>query len=274
MQCQTCSLPGNGSTIQTVSTTGITESALTQDRIFQSDTARGSDFEFGDEVAEVFEDMLARSVPFYREQQRCIEEIAQKFWIPGTRVYDLGCSTGTTLKNLAGVLGGNAQLTGYDNSRPMLEKAAANLEAAGVLGQCDLVELDFNGDFQQSLLTNASVVTICWTLQFVRPLFRDRLIKQVYEGMAPGGALVVTEKILTNNSNMNRFFIDFYYDLKRRNGYTEMEIVKKREALENVLIPYRLEENLELFRRNGFENVETFFQWYNFAGFLCVKEAR
>ena len=89
--------------------------------------------------------------------------------------------------------------------------------------------------------------------------------------MVKGGALIITEKVLTNDSNMNRFFIDFYYDFKRKNGYTDDEILHKREALENVLIPYRLDENFELFRRNGFQIVETFFQWFNFAGILCVK---
>ncbi len=91
--------------------------------------------------------------------------------------------------------------------------------------------------------------------------------------MANGGVLVVTEKILTNDSNMNRFFIDFYYDFKGRKGYSGEEIIRKRQALENVLIPYRSDENLEMFRRNGFEIAETFFQWYNFAGFLCVKKS-
>jgi tRNA (cmo5U34)-methyltransferase len=91
--------------------------------------------------------------------------------------------------------------------------------------------------------------------------------------MANGGVLVVTEKILTNDSHMNRFFIDFYYDFKGRKGYSGEEIIRKREALENVLIPYRSDENLEIFRRNGFEIAETFFQWYNFAGFLCVKKS-
>ena len=84
---------------------------------------------------------------------------------------------------------------------------------------------------------------------------------------------MVTEKVLTNNTHTNRFFIEFYYDFKRKNGYSGEEIIRKREALENVLIPYRIEENLEMFRRNGFEIVETFFQWYNFAGYLCVKKS-
>ena len=102
-------------------------------------------------------------------------------------------------------------------------------------------------------------------------LKRDRLIRKIFDSLVDGGVLVVTDKVLTNDSNMNRFFIDFYYDYKRRNGYTEEEIVRKREALENVLIPYRFDENFELFKRNGFQIVETFFQWNNFAGFLCVK---
>ena len=89
--------------------------------------------------------------------------------------------------------------------------------------------------------------------------------------LVENGVLVVTEKVLTNNSHMNRFFIDFYYDYKKRNRYSSGEIQRKREALENVLIPYRIDENLDLFRRNGFEIVEMFFQWYNFAGFLCMK---
>jgi tRNA (cmo5U34)-methyltransferase len=130
---------------------------------------------------------------------------------------------------------------------------------------------DLNGDLSSLVLENASIVTMCWTLQFIRPLRRDDLIRWIYRGLVNGGALILTEKVLTNSSHVNRFFIDYYYDLKRRNGYSETEIARKREALENVLVPYRLEENLELFRRNGFEVVETFFQWFNFAGMICVK---
>ena len=85
--------------------------------------------------------------------------------------------------------------------------------------------------------------------------------------------LVVTEKTLTRNGSMNNRFIDFYYDLKRRNGYSGTEIARKREALENVLVPYTIDENMRLFRRNGFTTCEPFFQWYNFTGFLCVKGA-
>jgi tRNA (cmo5U34)-methyltransferase len=153
----------------------------------------------------------------------------------------------------------------------MLDRAKSNAADSGVSDRIAFSHGDFNENFDELEIENASVVTLCWTLQFVRPLYRDRLIRKIYEGMTDGGVLIVTDKVLTNDSNMNRLFIDFYYDFKRRNHYSEVEISKKREALENVLIPYRLDENLELFRRNGFSTVETFFQWYNFAGFLCVK---
>ena len=246
---------------------------MTRDEVFDTTAARGSDFQFNEEVARVFDDLLLRSVPFYLEQQGLIEEIAQRFASPGSLVVDLGCSTGTTLIRLAGLLDSSIKLVGYDNSEPMLDRARSNAAGAGVSDRIAFSQGDFNEDLDDLVIENASVVTICWTLQFVRPLCRDRLIRKICQGMADGGVLIVTDKVLGNDSSMNRLFIDFYYDFKRRNHYSEEAISKKREALENVLIPYRLEENIELFRRNGFSSVETFFQWYNFAGFLCVKHS-
>jgi tRNA (cmo5U34)-methyltransferase len=242
-----------------------------RDEVFTNEADRGSDFEFNEEVAQVFDDMLARSVPFYAEQQQLIQGTAQKFYQPGTNIYDLGCSTAATPMRLAKACGPDAKIIGYDNSEPMLAKARENVAQVGLGDQIELRYADLNESLENIDLSNASIVTLCWTLQFVRPLKRDSMIRWIYDGMVDGGALICTEKVLTNDSNMNRFFIDFYYDFKRRNGYSEEEILKKREALENVLVPYRVDENFEMFRRNGFQIVETFFQWYNFAGFLCVK---
>jgi tRNA (cmo5U34)-methyltransferase len=244
---------------------------MKHDDIFSTPEKPAFDFEFDAEVAVVFDDMLERSVPFYLEQQNMIQTMSKSFWLPDTHVYDLGCSTGTTLEGLAKTLGNNARMTGYDNSEAMLEKARERLANAGLQHRVTIANGDLNCDLSNLSLQNASVVTMCWTLQFIRPLRRDDLVRWIYRGLVDGGALILTEKILTNSSHVNRFFIDYYYDRKRQNGYSETEIARKREALENVLIPYRLEENLELFRRNGFEVVETFFQWFNFAGFLCVK---
>jgi tRNA (cmo5U34)-methyltransferase len=244
---------------------------MNQDRIFSRAQPRASDFEFNREVADVFDNMIERSVPYYHEQQALIQQVARAFHVPGTCVYDLGCSTGVTLVNLAHVLGPDVRLVGYDSSQPMLDRAHQNITAAGLQDRIELRRADFNEDLSGVELREASVVTVCWTLQFVRPLWRDRFVRWINTGMVGGGALVCMEKILTHSSDMNRYFIEFYYEYKSRHGYSPEEILRKREALENVLVPYRSEENLELFRRNGFTTVETCFQWFNFAGYLCVN---
>ena len=231
------------------------------------------DFKFDAEVAGIFDDMLVRSIPFYSEIQRMTVELAQRFAQPGSAIVDLGCSIGTTLQALArGIADPSIRLIGLDNAPPMLARARANLEAAGVLDRCELREADLNGDFK---LEDASVVIMNWTLQFVRPLNRDAMIRRIYEALREQGCLIVLEKVLGNESLLNRLYIDLYYDFKRRNGYSQLEIAEKRERLENVLIPYRIEENTALLARNGFQVLDVFFRWYNWAGFLAVKlEAR
>ena len=243
---------------------------MKRDEVFK--TKNPGDFEFNEQVAEVFDDMLRRSVPFYDAQQEMLQELSAKFWQPGSVIYDLGCSTATTLIRLAKTLDSTARLIGYDNSASMLERARANLAACNLSDRVEIRYADLNGSLDKLALDSAGLITMCWTLQFIRPMQRDNLIRHIYNALPLNGVLLVTEKVLTNRGDLNRLFIEFYYEFKRRNGYSESEILLKREALENVLIPYRIEENVELLRRNGFEIVETFFQWYNFAGFVCVKK--
>ena len=109
------------------------------------------------------------------------------------------------------------------------------------------------------------------TLQFVRPLYRQRVIRSIYDGLTEKGALILVEKVLGENSDFNRLFIQHYYEMKRRNGYSDLEIAQKREALENILVPYRLEENKELLLEQGFRHVDVFFKWYNFCGMIAMK---
>jgi len=247
---------------------------MAQDKIFLQATSGASDFKFDAQVAEVFDDMLVRSVPFYLEQQRMVAEISKQFASKDTAVYDLGCSTATTLINLSQAIDAPVRFVGYDNSMPMLERARRNIEEHGCDRQVELRFGDLNGSLSNLSIDRASVVTMCWTLQFIRPLQRDQLIRWIHDGMVDNGALIITEKVLANNASLNNLFVDCYYALKKRNDYSETEIARKREALENVLVPYRIDENIELFRRNGFAEVETVFQWYNFAAFVCIKRPR
>jgi tRNA (cmo5U34)-methyltransferase len=120
-------------------------------------------------------------------------------------------------------------------------------------------------------IENASVVVMVLTLQFIRPLNRDKLIGSILRGLNGNGCLILVEKVLGEDSVFNRLFIKYYYDFKKRNGYSELEIAQKREALENVLIPYKLLENRELLIREGFRYCDVFFKWYNFCGMVAVK---
>lgn len=226
------------------------------------------DFDFGKETAEVFDDMLERSVPLYRELQRMISEIAAEFAQERTSIYDLGCSTGITLSNVHDRLSKNIRLIGIDYSLEMLNKCKERFMANGTLKDYKLIYGDLN---QPINIDNASVVILNLTLQFIRPIYRDRLIKCIYDGLIDNGCLILVEKVLGNDSAFNQMFTKLYYDMKKRQGYSDMEIARKREALENVLIPYRLDENRQLLIRNGFSHMDIFYKWYNFCGIAAVK---
>jgi tRNA (cmo5U34)-methyltransferase len=228
------------------------------------------DFDFGRDTAQVFDDMLGRSVPFYEEQQRMIAELAADFAAPGTVIYDLGCSTCTSFLQIGRALpaGTDVRFVGFDSSAEMLERAKAKLGEAEFPWPYELRLADLDSGVETP---RASVVLLILTLQFVRPLNRERLIRGICEGLAENGCLILVEKVLGEHSTFNRLFIKHYYEMKRRNGYSELEIAQKREALENVLVPYRLLENRELLRSQGFQHVDVFFKWYNFCGIIAIK---
>ena len=241
---------------------------MSQDQVFKEEIKKASDFKFGTTVANVFDDMVNRSVPYYGEMQRMIAELAADHAKDGTYVYDLGCSTGTTMIGMNTLVPENIEFIGVDDSSQMLEKCDTKLQEAGFTRKYQLVNADLNKSVD---IKNASVVVLCLTLQFVRPIYRERLVRTIYDGLNKDGVLILIEKILAEESDFNRDFIKYYYDMKRRNHYTEMEIAQKREALENVLIPYKLSENITLLREAGFANYEIFFKWYNFSGMIAVK---
>ncbi|MGH8507464.1 MAG: carboxy-S-adenosyl-L-methionine synthase CmoA [Gammaproteobacteria bacterium] len=245
----------------------LTEPSKPKDEVFRYPQSV-TDFEFGEQVASVFDDMLERSVPYYREIQRMIAEMAMDFATDGSNIYDLGCSTGNTLLNLDAVVGESITLIGVDNSEEMLKRCRDKLAAGGFKHKHALICADLN---QGIRIENASMVTIVLTLQFVRPLYRDTLTKAILQGLNENGCLVLVEKVLGEHSIFNRQFVKYYYDLKKRHGYSELEIAQKREALENVLVPYRLMENREMLLRAGFRCCDVFFKWYNFCGIVALK---
>lgn len=239
-----------------------------EDRLFEAPAALAKDFKFGRETVQVFDDMVGRSVPYYAEIQRMVAEMAGDFAVPGTQLYDLGCATGTTLSLLDQTVDPDVSFIGIDNSPEMLITARAKLDSLGTKRRIDLVQSDLHA---MPELNNASMIIMLLTLQFVRPLHRGRIMEQISRSLHEQGCLILVEKLTQNDSRLNRLFINYYYNMKKRNGYSETEITQKREALENILIPYRLDENVELLHQAGFRSVEVFFRWYNFCGILALK---
>jgi tRNA (cmo5U34)-methyltransferase len=242
-----------------------------QDKVFQQ-TDRVEDFTFDERVAKVFDDMVSRSVPFYNEIQRIQSDLVMNF-LPEQDglVCDLGCSTGTTIDILSrhALCPNTTRFIGYDNAESMLDKAREKLSSQIESGRASLVAADLN---RLPPLPVSDVVIVNWTLQFVRPIDREAVLKTIYNALKPGGVLLLSEKTLDNDPMLNRLYIDHYLQFKKsQSGYTDLENQRKREALENVLVPYRLDENYQLLARTGFARWSTYFQWFNFACLIAVK---
>ncbi|VAW32720.1 tRNA (cmo5U34)-methyltransferase [hydrothermal vent metagenome] len=242
---------------------------MAADTLFNDGAAPVDDFKFNARVAEVFDDMLGRSIPFYNEIIGMTAQLLARFLTPGGRVYDLGCSTGSSLMELARQLAHlDLQFIGIDNSAAMIKKARLKAE---MYGKGDTLRFEC-ADIMNLNLHSPAAVIMNYTLQFIRPMMRLDFIRALYAIMPPGAVLIVSEKSINHDPLFNRAFLQFYLDFKRRQGYSEIEIAKKREALENILIPFSNQENVELLRRAGFRHIETFFQWFNFSSFIALKE--
>lgn len=222
-------------------------------------------FEFDDKVAAVFDDMVSRSVPFYKEVQELIVSFALKHLDSGDSVYDLGCSTASTLLALEQASQIPLHLHGIDNSQSMIDKAKSKLLAYE--SQIDLCV----GDILTLPFQSSKMILSNYTLQFIRPLKRSELVKKVYDALEPNGVFIFSEKVILEDKVLDKEFIDLYYDYKARQGYSQYEIAQKREALENVLVPYTYEENVEMLKDAGFEIVDTLFRWVNFTTFIAKK---
>ncbi|MGL2345101.1 carboxy-S-adenosyl-L-methionine synthase CmoA [Helicobacter pylori] len=227
-------------------------------------------FCFDEKVAHVFDDMLERSIPYYHEMldlgayfiaQNLKENIYPKSLpksLPKPLIYDLGCSTGNFFIALNQQIQQDIELVGIDNSMPMLKKAQEKLkDFNNVRFECmDFLEVEFK---------EASAFSLLFVLQFVRPMQREVLLKKIYNSLALNGILLVGEKIMSEDRILDKQMIELYYLYKQNQGYSHNEIAFKREALENVLVPYSLKENVALLESVGFKHVEAVFKWVNFT---------
>jgi len=234
-----------------------------RDRVFEKPIAKK--FEFDEAVASVFDDMLSRSVPFYDEVRKLVISLILAEEKEGMRVLDLGSSTAKFLLDLHAKKTLPMQLKGLDNSQAMIDRAVQKCQAFGADIKLELADmLTYRYEAEDVIVAN-------YTLQFIRPMQRIELVKRLYEGLREEGMFIFSEKVVFDDKRLDKQMIDIYYRYKKAQGYSEYEIAQKREALENVLIPFTIEENIRMCKEAGFSEVDTIFQWANFVTFRVKK---
>lgn len=222
-------------------------------------------FSFTPAVAGVFDDMITRSVPYYQDMIELSTTIASKYLNEKDTVYDLGSATGATLLTLARKFKKPLDLIGLDNAPAMIEKAEQKAQFFGVKAQfleADILDFEFK---------NSKAVFANFTLQFVRPPNRLELVKRIFNSLEKSGVFLFAEKIISEDLKLSKILIENHHEFKKNQGYSELEIMQKREAIENVLVPYTQNENKDMAKNAGFTHVEMVFRYGNFALFIAVK---
>ena len=224
-------------------------------------------FTFNAQVADVFEDMINRSVPGYSLILDLIGVLTEKFAQPDTHCYDLGCSLGASTLMMRRHLPASCHLIGIDNSRAMVVRCRNNVARDHSQASVEILQQTL----QDTPITNASVVVINFTLQFIADAERTQLLKCIADGMLDGGILILSEKIRFENSAQQNTMTDLHHEFKKYQGYTDLEIAQKRSALEDVLIPNTDRQHLLRLRQAGFSAAEMYLRCFNFASFLAIK---
>lgn len=244
---------------------------MSEDRIFE--TEDGSEpFRFNENVARVFPDMLQRSIPGYTASIEAIGSLAARYVRAGSTCYDLGCSLGAaTLAMRHGIAQPACRVVAVDTAEAMIERCveliAEDDQQNGPETEVDVVQ----SDIRDIDIVNASMVVLNYTLQFLDLEDRDAMIGKIHDGMVEGGVLVLSEKVVDENTRMEELLVDLHHDHKRRNHYSALEIARKRAALEDVLVPETIAAHRERLARAGFSDSAVWLRHFNFVSIVAIR---
>ncbi len=247
---------------------GIVRLMSERDDIYSGNPGEVGDFRFDERVVKVFPDMISRSVPGYGLMVPLIGLLARRFVQPGSNVYDLGCSLGAaTLAMRRAIAYDDVQIVAVDVSQAMVKRC------------CEIVAEDNSrvpvsvslGDVRDADIDNASVIVLNFTLQFLAPAERQALISRLYQGLNAGGALILSEKLHFEDAAEQQLQTDWHHDFKRSQGYSDLEIARKRTALENVMVTDSQAEHRQRLAKAGFEQVYCWFRCFSFASLIAIK---
>ncbi|KEZ22097.1 tRNA (cmo5U34)-methyltransferase [Glaesserella parasuis] len=241
---------------------------MSKDALFSAPIEKLGDFTFDESVAEVFPDMIQRSVPGYSNIITAIGMLASRFVTDQSNVYDLGCSRGAGILSIRrNVEKSGVRIIGVDNSEPMVERCRRHLEAY----HSDIPVEILCDDIRHIEIKNASMVVLNFTLQFLPREDRLALLRKIYHGLNPNGVLVLSEKFTFEDNTINELLIDLHHTFKRANGYSELEVSQKRTALENVMLTDSIDTHKARLKEAGFSQVDLWFQCFNFGSMITIK---
>ena len=241
---------------------------MSRDRIFAVAGVEAGSFEFNDAVADVFPDMLERSIPGYAASIEAIGRLASRYVQAGTRCYDLGCSLGAaTLAIRRNIAVPNCEIFAIDLAPAMIARCREIIAADDSDVDVSIIE----GDVRQTIIEQASMVVMNYTLQFLSVSERDAMIGNIYKGLIDGGIFMLAEKVVDEDERVEALLVQMHHDFKRRNAYSDLEISRKRAALENVLIPESIATHRTRLSKAGFRHSGVLLRHFNFVSIIAVK---
>ena len=241
---------------------------MTEDRIFAKAATTAGSFEFNADVAAVFPDMLERSIPGYAASIAAIGTLASRYVLPDTRCYDLGCSLGAaTLAMRRGIEVSGCRIIAVDNAPAMLARCREMVAADNSAVEVTVIE----DDVQNVDISGASMIVMNYTLQFLPVATRDRMIRKIYAGMVDGGIFVLSEKVLHEDHAAEELLVQMHHEFKRKNAYSDLEISRKRTAIEDVLVPESIATHRARLGRAGFRQSEVWLKHFNFASLIAIR---
>lgn len=243
---------------------------MSRDTLYAPETVADSPFEFTDDVARVFPDMLKRSIPGYAVSIKAIGALASEYVQPNSRCYDLGCSLGAaTLAMQHNINAPGCRIVAVDNAPAMVSRCRDLLAADEKSGPTEISVIEAN--IQEVEITHASMVVMNYTLQFLPLAERPAIIEKIAKGMLPGGVLILSEKVVDEDPVVEKSLQNLHHEFKRRNAYSDLEISRKRAALENVLVPETVKAHKQRLDDAGFSNVGVWLRYFNFISIIAIR---
>ena len=244
---------------------------MSEDHIYKADQG-DQPFRFDATVAGVFPDMLRRSIPGYAASIEAIGSLAARYVRERTNCYDLGCSLGAaTLAMRQAIEAPGCRIVAVDSAPAMIERCREIVAEDDRQSSSPTEVVLEEGDILETDISNASMVVLNYTLQFLAPNDRDVMLRRIHAGMNPGGILVLSEKVVDENPNMEELLVGLHHEHKRRNNYSALEISRKRAALENVLIPESVAAHRERLEKSGFSHSAVWLRYFNFVSIVALR---